>query len=644
MAKEVQIDIVLKSADAANSLKDIKTALKEVNNEIINTKEGSAEFNKLTAAAGQLKDKINDLNDSLKLTQGSGLERFKNSLGQIKEGLFNLDFGKVKAGIGGATQAFGGLGKAILATGIGALVLGIVQLIANFDELKKAGGLVGAVFTAIGAVVSTITDAIIGLSNAWGLTAIKNTEATDALKGYKKEAADLNSSINDAVINQELLNGTIEEGEAKRRLAKEKSERLERQAEADRDAAIKAAEEGDKKLTEAAIDNALSVFENSKKLIELQYTNELITITNGEAANAKAKADALKKANDAAAKARADEAKRIADEERKNLEIIRKINEEFLRGEQDRLIKERDIKLNTIKGNTLEAERAREKVIQEYAPKIFAASIKPIDDLKLTIKETPIPPLEVQVDTSTAEENLQVFAERLSEALQLYGQQTIDLFAGISSIIADNRASDLEIEATNLEARYQRQKAFIEKNVKDETDRANQLRNLDININNSRNQIERSRIELEKKGIKRQRNIALAEIALNTGIAIAKAVAAADKSNPVTFIATIATNVIAAIAAITKAKNALKQADAASAAIGAGGGGGGVDLPSAASATASATSAAQVPNQFALFGTGGSSNNLGNQNQTQIIQAYVVESDISATQRRVNRFRTASEL
>ena len=643
MAKEVQIDIVLKSADAANSLKDIKTALKEVNNEIINTKEGSAEFNKLTAAAGQLKDKVNDLNDSLKLTQGSGLERFKNSLGQIKEGLFNLDFGKVKAGIGGATQAFGGLGKAIVATGIGALVLLIVKLIQNFDELKKAGGLVGSVFTAIGAVVSTITDAIIGLSNAWGLTAIKNDEATDALKEYKKEAADLNSAIEDAVINQRLLNGEIDEGTAKRQLALEKVGRLERQAEADKDAAIKAAEEGDEKLTEAAIDNALRVFENSKKLIELQYTNELITITNGEAANAKAKADALKKANDDAAKKRAEEAKRIADEERKNLEIIRKINEEFLRGEQDRLIKERDIKLNTIKGNTLEAERAREKVIQEYAPKIFAASIKPIDDLKLTIKETPIPPLEVQVDTSTGEENLQVFAEKLAQALQLYGQQTIDLFAGISGIIADNRASDLEVEATNLEARYERQKAFIEKNVKDEIDRANQLRNLDININNSRNQIERSRIELEKKGIKRQRNIALAEIALNTGIAIAKAVAAADKSNPVTFIATIATNVIAAIAAITKAKNALKQADAASAAIGAGGGAG-VDLPSASSATASATSAAQVPNQFALFGTGGSSNNLGNQNQTQIIQAYVVESDITSVQRRVNRFRTASEL
>ena len=49
-----------------------------------------------------------------------------------------------------------------------------------------------------------------------------------------------------------------------------------------------------------------------------------------------------------------------------------------------------------------------------------------------------------------------------------------------------------------------------------------------------------------------------------------------------------------------------------------------------------------VPSSFSLFGTAGSANNLGA--RPQPIQAYVVESDISSVQRRVNRFRTASEL
>lgn len=60
----------------------------------------------------------------------------------------------------------------------------------------------------------------------------------------------------------------------------------------------------------------------------------------------------------------------------------------------------------------------------------------------------------------------------------------------------------------------------------------------------------------------------------------------------------------------------------------------------------SSTSTNQVvPSSFSLFGTGANANNLGfNNNQPQMIQAYVVESDVTGVQRRVERFRTASEL
>jgi hypothetical protein len=61
---------------------------------------------------------------------------------------------------------------------------------------------------------------------------------------------------------------------------------------------------------------------------------------------------------------------------------------------------------------------------------------------------------------------------------------------------------------------------------------------------------------------------------------------------------------------------------------------------------AASTSTNQVvPSSFSLFGTGANANNLGfNNNQPQMIQAYVVESDVTGVQRRVERFRTASEL
>lgn len=67
--------------------------------------------------------------------------------------------------------------------------------------------------------------------------------------------------------------------------------------------------------------------------------------------------------------------------------------------------------------------------------------------------------------------------------------------------------------------------------------------------------------------------------------------------------------------------------------------------PSGGSTPSSTSTNQVVPSSFSLFGTGGNANNLGfNNNQPQMIQAYVVESDVTGVQRRVSRFRTASEL
>lgn len=68
------------------------------------------------------------------------------------------------------------------------------------------------------------------------------------------------------------------------------------------------------------------------------------------------------------------------------------------------------------------------------------------------------------------------------------------------------------------------------------------------------------------------------------------------------------------------------------------------NLNSSAIGGGSSSTSQVVPSSFSLFGTGGNANNLGGPNGPQLVQAYVVESDISSVQRRVERFRTASEL
>lgn len=627
--KKVQIDIVIESANAANSLKDIKQSLKDVNNELLKTEEGTAEYNKLASAAGKLKDKIGDLNDTLKTTQGSGFEKFKNSLSLVREGFTNLDPGKLKTGIQGATQAFGGLGKAIAATGIGLLVVGIVKLIQNFDELKKVGGLVGKVFTAIGDTINFIIDGLKEFSDTIGLTNFALAEATEAEEKYGQAIAETNQQIGEQRRKQLVLTGKLSEEEAARQNLKEKfvTDFLKIQAEARQKIEEDSSEAGKKKIEEER--------QAKIKLLQETYVSEVLTIKKGE----KDKADAQ-------AKAQSDAAKKLAEDKKK-------LEEEFSgENELERLNRQEKEKLAEAK-----RVRASEETFLNIRQEFFNRRLKLADDSEKKLETittdalkggvqtinsitSQVQPITIDVITATAEEKLQAFAEKLSTALTDYGQRTIDIFGQIGSIVADNRAADLELEATNLETDYQRKKEYIERNIQDETQRAIALNNLDVQINNSRNEIERRRIELEKKAIKRERNLAIAEIALSTAIAISKAVAATSKTDPVTFALSLAANVAGVIATIAKANSALKQADAAYGAIGAGGGGGAAPLPSAATSTPSA----QTPNAFALFGTGANANNLGQGQIPQLIQAYVVESDVTGVQRRVERFRTASEL
>ena len=63
--KSVSIDLIIKSSEAASSLKEVKQSLKDIKDAMIGAGEGTAEFNKLAAAAGQLKDKVDDSNEAI---------------------------------------------------------------------------------------------------------------------------------------------------------------------------------------------------------------------------------------------------------------------------------------------------------------------------------------------------------------------------------------------------------------------------------------------------------------------------------------------------------------------------------------------------------------------------------------------------
>ena len=150
------IEVEVKGTEAAaSSLKNLKKELKEAQAAALNGDGNAAK------RVAELKDKLDDLNDSTKTLKGSGVERISSSFGLLGEGLKNFDFGAIKTG-------FSGIGAAMKAVPIFLLVEGITYLITNFDNLTKGSGPLSralkAVGDVIGGVINFVTD-LIGLTS-----------------------------------------------------------------------------------------------------------------------------------------------------------------------------------------------------------------------------------------------------------------------------------------------------------------------------------------------------------------------------------------------------------------------------------------------------------------------------------------------
>lgn len=118
--------------DESNSLKQLRIDLKAAQAAALNGDGAAAK------RVAELKDKIDDLKDSTKSLQGSGVERLNTSMALLTEGFANFDADKVKTG-------FSGIGAAMSAIPIVLLIEGIKALIDNFDEVvafakKLTGG------------------------------------------------------------------------------------------------------------------------------------------------------------------------------------------------------------------------------------------------------------------------------------------------------------------------------------------------------------------------------------------------------------------------------------------------------------------------------------------------------------------------
>jgi hypothetical protein len=151
---EIAFDLEVKGVEQSiESVKDLKNAIKAAKDEQVKMAaafgEGSKEYLDATKNVASLKDRVDDLNDSTKSLKGSGVEQLTQGFAQMKEGIMNLDFEKVKVGIAAMKSGMGafatsakaalqGVKGALIATGIGALVVLLGTIIAYWDEIKGA--------------------------------------------------------------------------------------------------------------------------------------------------------------------------------------------------------------------------------------------------------------------------------------------------------------------------------------------------------------------------------------------------------------------------------------------------------------------------------------------------------------------------
>lgn len=160
---ELNLDIVIENAQAAQSVGEIRKQLKELRTAMLQVGEGSAEFEKLAMAAGDLKERMNEANEAVAAFNPDALEAVGNFAGKAASGvslvtgamgLFGeqsketekallkvqsaMAFAQGIQGIKGLGRAFTNLFNIIAANPIAALVIAMTALGAALYKVYKA--------------------------------------------------------------------------------------------------------------------------------------------------------------------------------------------------------------------------------------------------------------------------------------------------------------------------------------------------------------------------------------------------------------------------------------------------------------------------------------------------------------------------
>jgi len=196
------------------SLAEMRKELKALKSEMVNLDAGSEEYQQASIKAGELGDKIKEVNENVKAsTGGTGFEKMSNNIGLIKGDLENLDF----AGVSEKMKQMATISKSMT---FGEAVGGLKNMGSALLNLGKAI-LANPLFLMVGAIV-----AIVGALKMWNDSveeeAIKAQEnhlnAIDKTIAGMENMQEKVNTLNDLYLENAKLQGDSEREIGKQRL------------------------------------------------------------------------------------------------------------------------------------------------------------------------------------------------------------------------------------------------------------------------------------------------------------------------------------------------------------------------------------------------------------------------------------------
>lgn len=688
MATKYEIDLAINAASTASTVKDVKSSLKELNSLALKFGEGSAEFEKVTAAAGDLKDRIDDVNQAISAKKGTGFEKFGGELGILGDKLSGLDFkganesiGRISQtikgvsfkdiseGVKGFTSVLGNLGKAILANPI-FLIAGVVIAVgAAFIMLKDKVKILSEAFAFLSDIVSGVVDFFKDLSDQFGLTAFAAEEAADRqIAAAQKVRASAEENY-DAEI-------------ALKKAAGEQTFQIEQEKQKVIQETLDAELEGIRLKIEASGDyvdgQRVATEEQKKQIADLEKAkrDSILAQRVSEISEAKKTADDLAKIAEDAQKERE---KRAAERAAANKTLIKQIEDQevaLLKSQDERefaaAVLANDRAVKAIKDS--KANNALKQAALLEQEKTFIASIEAVnlaaaerkkksdEEAALKIKEQQLQKLseeqelidlKFENDLIKAGENFEL--QQKIKLAQLETDKELDLEQArlkgedLLAIEQDYENKKLEIKIASAE----REKQLDKDRLSDTLQIAQVSNDSLIALSDLYFTVKKANT---RKGSAEEEKAARQQFKINKALAIQSAIISGIQGvinalsaqsvvpEPFGTILKVATAVGVGIAA---AANVAKIASTQFS-TGGGGGGGGATVPSAPAgpsgiAPAAGSNAAPAPrvNDFALYGTAGKSNS-GSQQNNQRLSVSVDE--ISSTTKRVDGYKAASEL